>query len=154
MDEVWKRIENFPDYEVSNHGRIRSNRFGKTRIMKQNNNGFNYFQVEFKINGIRNLMRVHRLVLEAFSGKCPDGMECSHLDGNGLNNHVENLIWESRADNNRRRTCVKLNASKVSQIKKLLNDGLTLEEIAKKFGVHFSTIGYIKLNKTWKEGTL
>ena len=42
---------------------------------------------------------VHRLVLEAFVGPCPDGMECRHLDGNPGNNRLDNLAWGTRAEN-------------------------------------------------------
>lgn len=42
---------------------------------------------------------VHRLVLEAFIGPCPKGMECRHLDGNATNNRLTNLQWGTRAEN-------------------------------------------------------
>lgn len=42
---------------------------------------------------------VHRLVLEAFVGPCPEGMECRHLDGNPANNKLDNLKWGTRKEN-------------------------------------------------------
>lgn len=42
---------------------------------------------------------VHRMVLEAFIGPAPDGMEACHNDGNGLNNMLANLRWGSRQSN-------------------------------------------------------
>ena len=42
---------------------------------------------------------VHRLVLEAFVGTCPEGMECRHLDGDPGNNRLENLAWGSPKEN-------------------------------------------------------
>ena len=42
---------------------------------------------------------VHRLMLEAFVSPRPDGMECRHLDGNSLNNTLENLRWGTKAEN-------------------------------------------------------
>lgn len=42
---------------------------------------------------------VHRLVLEAFVGLCPDGMECCHADDNPLNNNLSNLRWDTRSNN-------------------------------------------------------
>ena len=41
----------------------------------------------------------HRLVLESFVGPCPDGCEARHLDGNRLNNRVENLAWGTHREN-------------------------------------------------------
>ena len=42
---------------------------------------------------------VHRLVLEAFVGPCPDGMECRHLDDDPGNNRLGNLCWGTPAEN-------------------------------------------------------
>lgn len=42
---------------------------------------------------------VHSLVLEAFVGPCPEGMEARHLDDNPTNNHLSNLVWGSRSEN-------------------------------------------------------
>lgn len=42
---------------------------------------------------------VHRLVLEAFVGPCPPGMQCRHLDGNSLNNRLSNLCWGTPKEN-------------------------------------------------------
>ena len=54
-----------------------------------------------KING--KAYYVHRLVLEAFVGPCPEGFECDHLDRNRRNNTLTNLRYCSRTDNNRNR---------------------------------------------------
>jgi HNH endonuclease len=42
---------------------------------------------------------VHRLVLEAFVGKAPQGMQCAHADGNRANNALGNLRWVTRKEN-------------------------------------------------------
>jgi hypothetical protein len=47
--------------------------------------------------------QVHRLVLEAFVGPCPDGMECCHEDGDSTNNRVDNLRWDTHEANVRER---------------------------------------------------
>ncbi len=44
-------------------------------------------------------VRVHRLVLEAFVGPCPDGMEACHNDGDRQNNHLSNLRWDTHSNN-------------------------------------------------------
>lgn len=43
--------------------------------------------------------QVHQLVLEAFVGLCPDGMECRHLNGVRDDNRLENLCWGTRKEN-------------------------------------------------------
>ncbi len=43
---------------------------------------------------------VHRLVLEAFVGPCPEGKECRHFpDRTRTNNRLENLSWGSHRRN-------------------------------------------------------
>lgn len=150
MDEVWKQIEDFPDYEVSNHGRVRSNKFCKTRIMKQYKTPLGYLDVCLTMSGKSTSVRVHRLVLETFVGNRPDNMEASHLDGSRDNNHVNNLVWESRTDNNRRCSHVKLNTEKAKQIRLMSRNGWNGAKLARKFGVSESTIYYIRHNKYWK----
>lgn len=44
---------------------------------------------------------VHHLVLEAFVGPRPEGMVACHNDGNSFNNHVDNLRWDTRSNNER-----------------------------------------------------
>lgn len=49
--------------------------------------------------------KVHQLVLEAFDGVCPPGLECRHLDGNRFNNSwPDNLEWGTSSQNNLDRT--------------------------------------------------
>ncbi len=43
--------------------------------------------------------RVHRLVLEAFVGLRPDGLECCHEDGDKTNNRLGNLRWDTKLAN-------------------------------------------------------
>jgi hypothetical protein len=45
------------------------------------------------------MRRIHRLVLEAFVGPAPDGMEGCHNDGNPENNNLLNLRWDTHASN-------------------------------------------------------
>lgn len=55
--------------------------------------------VNLKINGKTNTERVHRLVLQAFVGQCPEGWDGCHNDGNPLNNSLSNLRWDTKAAN-------------------------------------------------------
>ena len=43
--------------------------------------------------------RVHRLVLEAYVGPCPKGLEGCHFDDNKTNNHLSNLEWDTPSTN-------------------------------------------------------
>lgn len=44
--------------------------------------------------------KVHHLVLEAFVGPRPEGLECCHADGDFTNNRLENLRWDTSTENN------------------------------------------------------
>lgn len=72
-------------------------RNGKGHWTKGSDNGHGYLCVKFR----GKKYKVHRLVLEAFVGPCPEGMECDHIDRDKLNNHVSNLRWTDRTGNNR-----------------------------------------------------
>ena len=60
---------------------------------------------------------VHRLICEAFHGKCPEGKsQVDHLDRDPSNNRPENLRWVSPSENCRNRVaCVKGMGDAVSQ---------------------------------------
>ena len=95
--EHWKVIDEFPDYEVSDKGRIRrltpakSTYKGKIKNTSINNAGYEI--VTFSKKDKKYSRTVHRLVAIAFLTK-PDGCdEINHKDENKLNNSVENLEW-------------------------------------------------------------
>lgn len=55
-------------------------------------------------DGEPKLYYAHRLILLAFVGPCPDGMECCHNDGNPENNRLDNLRWDTPKGNMADRT--------------------------------------------------
>lgn len=95
--EEWRPIKNFHGCEVSNLGRVRSNRsshkgyFRHLRILKGtiSKNGYHYVNLD----GIPKT--IHCFVLEAFVGPCPEGMEACHWDGIRSNNRLPNLRWDT-----------------------------------------------------------
>lgn len=109
--ETWKPVPNYEGlYEVSNFGNVRSldreivgsdgvpQRF-KGQTMAQCSNG-SHFNVKLRSgHQRREVLYVHRLVLAAFVGPCPEGMEVRHLDGNPANNRLENLKYGTVSEN-------------------------------------------------------
>lgn len=102
--EVWKDVEGYEGhYLVSNYGRIKSfyknknGRFIKPLVM---NAGKGYEQVGLYKNGRQKKILLHRLIAEAFIAN-PDKLPfVNHIDENKTNNHVENLEWCTRSQNN------------------------------------------------------
>lgn len=114
-NEKWLPIKNYEGlYEISNIGRFRTyyNKSGKkineyTRLIIPYINRYGYERIMLyaKHKGLKPSNRaVCRTVLETFVGNCPNGMEASHLDGIRSNDKLENLIWETHLENERRKS--------------------------------------------------
>jgi len=107
--EQWKDIPNFPNYQVSNQGRVRSRLMqfnGKTTDhwrIKQPGYTLGYPYVLLRKDGQSYNRRVHALVLEAFVGPRPiinGERACTrHLNGDQTDNRVENLAWGTMKEN-------------------------------------------------------
>jgi DNA-binding CsgD family transcriptional regulator len=57
------------------------------------------YQVLSRASGATGNTLVHRVVLEAFIGPCPPGLQCRHLNGNPADNRLDNLCWGTPAQN-------------------------------------------------------
>lgn len=105
---------------------------------------------------------VHRLVLLAFVGPCPEGMECCHNDGDPLNNRLDNLRWDTRSANiadaikhggypiGMRSVNALLCDQDIPRIRSMLAAGVVRRVIAERFGVKEGTINNIARGDTWK----
>lgn len=82
MKEIWKTIENYDDYQVSNLGNVKSLKFGKEKILKAGLIGNGYLQVSLCKNGIKNNWLVHRLVANAFIQNPYNLPVINHIDEN------------------------------------------------------------------------
>jgi DNA-binding transcriptional regulator YiaG len=111
-------------------------------------------------NGVSAIL-VHRLVLLAFVGPCPPGMEGCHNDGNPANNRIENLRWDThdanmkdairhgtaRSARGEQQWQAKLTAEQVRYIRD--NRQISRREMAKRFGIHPGTVKNIRRRATW-----
>jgi hypothetical protein len=93
--ETWKEIQNYEGlYQVSNEGRIRSNRGIK---IQGDYNG--YKKVRLSKNSRQLTKQVHRLVAQAFISNPDNKPFVNHKDLNRSNNHVNNLEWVTHQEN-------------------------------------------------------
>ncbi|QZT61281.1 NUMOD4 motif-containing HNH endonuclease [Mycolicibacterium austroafricanum] len=111
-EEEWRPVVDWEDcYEVSNQGRVRSldrwvaNRSStgrslmKGRVLAGSIDKIGRPYVRLSRQQVAHRKTVSRLVLEAFVGPCPEGMEGCHNDGNPANNWIGNLRWDTRTNN-------------------------------------------------------
>jgi len=159
--EVWRDVPGYVgQYQVSDDGNIRSVagllqsatdrgvRIPK-RVLRPAANNKGRLQVTLCKNGQRQSHLVHRLVLLAFSGECPDGYDGLFKDGNPKNCRIDNLRWGIRSDRDAGETSprAKLSEQDVRDIRTSAESGRTL---AARYGVSQVSIHHIKTRVTWK----
>lgn len=102
--EVWLPVVGFEGrYDVSNLGRLRSyvaNDSAAPVILKPSRRSGGYYRYTLAVgDGSRAQICAHHLVLVAFVGPCPQGMECRHLNGHRHDNVLTNLCWGTKLEN-------------------------------------------------------
>lgn len=110
-EERWLPVPGWEGYyEVSDHGRLRSvervvvrsdgrTRTVRSRILQPHSSTSGYKVATLTRHNRTTNTAVHRLVLEAFVGPCPEGMEGCHSNGVRDDNRLANLRWDSRKGN-------------------------------------------------------
>lgn len=118
MQEIWKPIKDFENlYEISNFGRIKSlkkewkvfnyksnnytNIGFNERIMKPSISKCGYYQVNLCKKGKNYGKLIHRLVAETFLKNLNNYPCVNHIDGNKLNNNINNLEWCTYKENSK-----------------------------------------------------
>ena len=96
---TWKTVETNPNYIVSNTGIVKNQKTGKQLNPSISNCG--YAIVSMSKNGKVTSANVHSLVAKAFiPNENPEFYtDVHHIDGDKLNNNVENLKWTTHAEN-------------------------------------------------------
>ena len=172
MNEEWRDVVGYEgSYQVSNCGRVRSldridnaGKKRKGRMKRTPVNGRGYAMVSLSNQESKKTKRLHRLVAEAFLPNPRNHPQINHIDGNPLNNAVENLEWCDAKYNQQHavRTGLHkpskgsshyktdLNEFQVRVIKRIASQGnIPQRELGSIFGVPQQTISSIKSGRTW-----
>ncbi|NDB81369.1 MAG: hypothetical protein EB127_01275 [Alphaproteobacteria bacterium] len=174
--EEWKSCPGYEcSYEVSNFGNVRSidrtcgSRPGVTKgkLLKPFINRHKYLEVNLFENSKSTPKIIHRLVAKAFIPNPESKPQVNHIDGNKLNNRVDNLEWMSNSENQKHAYSLGLQPSRagennskakitdkdVTLLKELYNSGKSVVEISKLTEISVSSARQIIYGRTWKSNT-
>lgn len=175
--EEWRPVVGWEGlYEVSNIGRVRSvgrlvtfsdgrSRRAGGRIVSDSRKGAGYRGLTLKCRPRRWSCYSHRLVVDAFLGGVPDGMEINHRDGNKANNAALNLEVCTRSENGKhsyrvlgnksceRHPMAKLTNENAKKIVRLVMGGMSRTKAAAAFGVSRTIADNIMKGWIWSGAT-
>jgi heterodisulfide reductase subunit A-like polyferredoxin len=164
--EEWKSIEGYQGkYEVSSLGRVKLLKckwVKENRILKEDNHE-KYPRVCLSKGSprVQKVVRIHRLVGFAFLDlESHPTKTINHIDGNPLNNRVENLeiislrenvqhAWEVLGSHKKAHESIRAKLSKEQVLEIREKRNLSNPKLALIYGVSKSTIGNIKNFKTY-----
>lgn len=172
--EVWRDVVGYEGYyRISSHGRVmRIMPFRSTyagRILKPFTNSRYYCVDLTRGNEGKQRHPVHRLVMFAFVGERPTpDTHINHIDGDKLNNHIENLEYTTAKENiqhalkmglrhapaGESHYSTRLTQEQVIQIRvTYAAGGITYDRLGERFGLTRSAIYAIVKGRTWKHVT-
>lgn len=157
-----------PDYRISKDGRVfcLSPRYWikndvPHEIKQRDVRGYRKVTLRDGTNSGKTVS-VHRLVMLAFHGPCPDGMVVNHKNGIRSDNRVDNLEYTTPQGNSNhavgmgsydfgeRHHSHKLRTEQVSEIKKKLLEGESTVSLGKMYSVSENAIWKIKTRRSWR----
>lgn len=96
--EIFKEIEGYPNYMISNYGNVYSKNLGRNLKPWVGSNG-RYLYVGLCKDGKTTTKMIHRLVAEYFVPNKYNKEEVNHKNYNDKHNYYQNLEWCTRKEN-------------------------------------------------------
>jgi hypothetical protein len=171
---AYRDVPGFPGYKVGSDGSVwscwirRLARLGdRWRRLKPSRCGkYGHLQIVLTYQGEKHTRTLGSLVLRAFVGPPPEGMECCHYpDRDPANCRLDNLMWGTRQDNVRhsikdgtlyvatlrgaKNVNAKLTEADVRAIRAARGWGC-VTRLVERYGVSRATIISIRMGRTWK----
>ena len=158
MKEEWRTIADFPDYEVSNHGRVRSyktHRPGEARASEPHllkplftGSGRHGLCVVLAKQQKRTWRTIASLVADAFLTPQPKDTRITyHKDNDPTNNRVDNLSHVCT----HLRILRKFNSDQIVEIREKRVAGSSLINLAEEYEAGIVTICHLFLGKIYPE---
>jgi hypothetical protein len=97
MEEIWKKIDGFPNYSISNMGNVRNDNTNKPIKCHPRCKGYLYVNLMNK--GKMSQFRVHRIVATHFVPNPNNYPLVNHINEIKSDNRVENLEWVTPQEN-------------------------------------------------------
>lgn len=129
--------------------------------MKPQDNKKGYLVLGLMVDGKRITKAIHRLVAEVHIPNPLNKPEVDHIDGNRQNNHISNLRWATKSENNQHSYNLGNKTSKgemngrcqtteeeVVEICKYISEGISSAAIRDK-GYDYNLVRAIKRKKNW-----
>ena len=138
-DEEWKTIEDFPNYEISTKGNVRTKEYCDSRnhtrqsklLNKQINNvGYEYVILSNEIVKHKTLT-VHRLMAKTFLNDYFDTLDVNHINGIKTDNRIENLEMTTHSENVKKRYEIGIDGNNYKAVEQRSLDGKELYNIFK-----------------------
>lgn len=163
IEAEWRDIPGYEGvYQINSVGIVRKS--DGSRIYKPVNNGSGYAEITLRSAGKAKRHLIHRLVMLAFVGVCPEKMEVNHINGIRNDNRIGNLEYVTRQQNvihardnlnpnyavGTRVGCSKLNEEKVREIRRLCKSGATMKSVAIAYSVSHRQVFDIVHYKYWR----